>query len=310
MTEVVPDPKPEGPVKDPALLRDIHKAWQAYGCSICGQTADEDAHVGAQIEVHHIVGRAHGDDSWENTLGLCGAFLPCRCHQRVTDNELDISFVVGVGYVWTDKNTYEEGVCRTLGGSELDIALGPVPPAPARLKEPFAVVPDVPDELLPPIGLVAGIEGVRGRFETCQALWQHSQLELLQLAVLLLRVRKNRDYEGLGFKNMTEYLENVGIPSPTASKMKIAAETFATYWSELSDADRRELTVDRLYYAAQLLKRKFYKTTEEALGAAISTPQRYLWEQNMFGKTFVDKPSHKCSECGYSHPDLRAGEAS
>lgn len=87
----MPDQKPRPRVKNVELLRRIHEAYQLLGCSFCGRRASIYALGGTKVEVHHIIPRSRGgDDSWENTVGLCGPLAGCKMHALVEDHRYEI----------------------------------------------------------------------------------------------------------------------------------------------------------------------------------------------------------------------------
>ena len=74
-------------------------------------------------------------------------------------------------------------------------------------------------------------------------------------------------------------------------------------------SEQADLTVDRLYFAKQLLDFGRYEDREEALHAAVATPQRYLWQEwkRAKGATFGET-QHRCPDCGFLHHILTKGE--
>lgn len=301
---VTPDWKTPPPDREPSLLREIHEAWQPFGCSICGHRPAPGAPSGAQIEVHHLLSRAQGgDDSWENTLGLCGELCPQKCHWRVTTNRLSIDFVVDVGWCWTDRETGEEGVCRNIGREVRGEVIGPDTQAALdKLTMEHQRGPAIAVDRLPDIAKLPGRAGCEERFLIMQTLWRRLQADFLVVTLLVHKARVDKEWAVLGFETWKEYGEAIGIASPTLSKMLYVAKRFRGNWVTLSEADRADLTMDRLYYAGKLLDLGEYDDEEDALHSAVATPQRYIWEAYLAANAAkYGDTQHRCPDCGFLH---------
>lgn len=70
------DPKPEGRVKDPELLRRLHRRWRE--CALCGDSR-------ARLSLHHVH-RHPRDDVTANLIMLCGDGTR-GCHGRVEHHD-------------------------------------------------------------------------------------------------------------------------------------------------------------------------------------------------------------------------------
>lgn len=303
MTDVEPDLKPPAAVKDPALLREIHEAYQSFGCSLCGYIPRSGAVSGWQVEVHHIIGRRHGDDSWENSLGLCGELTPNKCHWRKTTNRITIAFVVGAGWVATDAVTGDETVLRQLSEESQDIqrSLGGVRSQPQAPVPVEALVParDAPDlEKLRMTGEAGAVE----RFQMIQQLMRRAENDFLAACLLVADVAKSREWAIVGYSSMKEYAEAARIPQPTLSKMLKVSKVFRGRWQELSHRDQQELSIDKLYYAGKLLTLGAYSSDMDALHSAVAVPQRYLYQQYMEKRLEGQNATlHECPTCGRVH---------
>lgn len=308
MTDVSPDPKPEAPHKDPELLKQIHEAWNAFGCALCGYRPSSAAQAGARIEVHHIVSRAQGgEDSWDNTVGLCGELAPQKCHWRVTTNRVSLAWLTETEpalLVWTDHVTHEEGICRELTREaqsvQADLQGGrPLTGPPVHARR-LPVAPELLPEVIRLQG--EGPEAAAERFSICQQLVHRVESDLLLLSLLLQDVAATREWSLLGYDSVRSYGEAAGISPPTMSKLRKIAKIFEGKWMELPASDRRELSLDKLYYAGKLLEAGAYHDSTAALHEAVARPQRDLWaeyrEKREEGK---DTDLHECPDCGQMH---------
>ncbi len=288
---------------DAELMREIHAAWQEFGCALCGYVAYVGAAEGWGVEVHHIVPRSQGGpDSWENTIGLCGELVPQKCHWKVTTNQIKLAVVDEVGLVWTDTRSGEEGICRELSEESSDIRRlvgGAKPLAEAPI--PSKKLP-VPSEWVPDLVKLKaeGEAGAVERFQVCQALIRRAERDLLTLAILVQEVASTKEWALLGYESIGDYADAAGISAPTLSKLRFVGKTFLGEWESLPEADRTDLSLDRLYYAGQLLKLGAYPDSRFALSEAVAKPQRYLY-QELKDARHGDAVMHECPDCGASH---------
>ncbi len=72
------DPKPEPRVRDPELLRSLHRRWSE--CALCGTTR-------GRLSLHHVLKRPR-DDMEGNLVMLCGDGTT-GCHGKVEAHDTE-----------------------------------------------------------------------------------------------------------------------------------------------------------------------------------------------------------------------------
>jgi hypothetical protein len=262
---------------DPALLRELSARWQGHGCAICGRSAPPDAELGYRVELHHLVGRAQlGPDTERNIIGLGGAFL-CNHHPLVTEHKIELYRTDAGELVWTDHNG-GRGVCRRLPESYYT----------PTMRMPVTTVLD------PETGELEPVAGPQERFTHLRTLIRESERRRLAAAIGLLVVFENREYERLEM-TWQDYYTGLGLAKATASKMLTVARTFRGAWQQLPEADQAELSVGRLYVAAQLVAEGL--DADEALHKAVQTPTHHLIAERK-GEEPVERRPMTCPECG------------
>lgn len=103
---MTPDPKRDGRIKDPDLMRQAH--WAFDECVICGAI---------DISIHHVLSRGQGgDDVWEDLVPLCGSGTT-GCHGGVEAGLDSVCRALG-RYLLTERPDTIEYLQKRLGGVE------------------------------------------------------------------------------------------------------------------------------------------------------------------------------------------------
>lgn len=295
-------------------LAELSRAWQSFGCAVCGQVARPGADSGWSIELHHTTNRSQGGHD-SPLLGLCGELLPNKCHWRVTVNRLRLE-ESAAGWVWIDQQSGETGLCRVL-----DLELAAETGLERALTRPDSEVKDrvwkrrpVPLERAENIAREEGIDvseivsggvaGAEARFNVARELNHRAQRAWMSLAIVIQKAMQMNDPSLLGFGTQEEWADAIGIDTATFSKLKLIGMQFAGAWEPLSEADKRNLSLEGLYIAARMMKLGHWSESQ-ALSEAVAQPVHKLYRSYRETLETGEKPhtveSHACPECGRWH---------
>ena len=278
----------------------LSDAWQRYGCALCGQTVAYRAEHG-RLELHRLIPGARGGKyETDNIAGLCDAFLPNRCHERVTRNEIKIAFESDVGaWVWTDTETGETDLLRTLRAPTRSRRSVLTVNYPARNSSRTNLRAAIPEEHLPStLHAEQGVLGAQERFRTAQELVVRAERTWMALALIVQAAMQMDDDVTLGFESKMLWGEAVGLSSGMVSKLRLVASQFQGAWLELPRQDRDNLSFEGLYCAAKMMKWGVWDR-EQALAEAVAKPASQLW-LDLRGLT-APVERCECPKCGASH---------
>jgi len=330
-------------VKDPELLRALKPIWRTHGCAFCGRTVPEEGtDAGFDIELAHVMGRGMGGgrrrDVADNILGLCGGLAPNQCHPRFDRHDIGIFTNTAHDECWEVKHGdplligdrhLRNGPVRRLRPGALEErvdsrqaaprspgallhgalaaqrgeASGALPfgekrlePGPTPFRDVLAAQNGVP-------AVVEHADTPEGRHILIRRLVVEAERNRIAAALLLLKAWEDREYEALN-RSWPEYYQEVGLGKSEVSKMLRVAATFRGMLNELPAADAGELSLERAYYAARLVREEVMSHTD-ALAAAVSTPS-----SGLVALLKGDEPADRCvcSNCGNNHV-RRAQEA-
>lgn len=113
-----PDWKPEGRIRNPELLRELHKEWRE--CALCGSIGWEHSPVPENrvwigLSLHHI-NKHPRDDLRGNLVMVCGHGT-AGCHGLIESNSAEHRGILGIYIVQNRPDTVEYLDWR-LGGLE------------------------------------------------------------------------------------------------------------------------------------------------------------------------------------------------
>jgi hypothetical protein len=312
-------------VKDAELLAELKPLWRAHGCAFCARSvAPEGVQEGFDVELAHVMGRGMGGgrrrDVADNILGLCGEMADNKCHWRYDRHDIGI-YTNTAGDEWWEIKT---GRPLIVGGREQ--RNGPVrrlrlgvnvpqrandpPRSPgALLRGASTAIPEglavAAPSALPAVRIDPTVEytATNGRVDTPAArleiirqLVRVAERNRIAAALLLLKAWDDREYESLE-KSWPEYYSECGIGKSEASKMLTVARTFRGQLMSLQQADADELSLERAYLAARLVREEVMGHTD-ALAAAVSTPS-----SGLVALLKGDEPADRCvcPGCGNNH---------
>ncbi len=282
-------------------LQGLSDAWQRFGCAICGTTVQTRSEQGWREELHHIIPRARGGgDEPENLMGLCGELLPNKCHWKVTNNIIKISWDEYLGsWIWTDTRSGEEGICRTLTADVIkDLNLDRRLPETAVLPQNSAT--SIPAEYLPsPLHAEAGVLPAQERFHAITELVVRAERTMMALALLVQAAISLEDHSVLGFEDVNAWSEAAGISKGSLSKLRTVARQFQGRWIDLPEQDRNNISFEGLYYAARMVRMGVWDA-EQALHEAVAKTATQLWQECRDAQN-ADRIHCVCPTCGVAH---------
>jgi hypothetical protein len=276
----------------------LSRAWQRYGCAVCGQVVQyENPDQGWAIELHRIVpGGRGGKYEVSNVAGLCGAFLN-RCHEKVTEGTVIIAWEDAVkGYTWLDRDTGDEGLLRLLTDEIIDqLRLDRALPVNLHRERKYDAVPAV--NLPASLHQEAGREGAEERFNVARGLVLRAERTWMALALVVQTGIALGDHAILGFGSPKEWADAMGIGKSTFSKLRIIAVYLEGEWVNLSQQDRDSLTIEKLTLAARMVRYGNW-TRDYALSEAVAKPTNVLWQEFLDSKGLFEE----CvCVCGHRH---------
>lgn len=250
-------------------------------------------------------------------MGLCGELLPNKCHWRVTTNRMKVEWHDGAkGHVWTDTRTGETGLCRPLimemaGEAGLSRALtAPVGLAHDRALRRRPVPAERAGAIAEQEGFVAedltggGLKGAERRFGMGRDLNHRAERAWMALAVVIQKAQEMGDPGMLGFTDVYEWGEAMGVNKTTMAKLRTIGMQFAGAWELLPEADKKQLSMEGLYVAARMVKTGHWDEAT-ALTEAVAHPVHKLWrtyrETVETGAEPHTAETHACPSCGRMH---------
>lgn len=291
-----------------AEVAELHARWQQYGCAICGRVASVYSPDGFKVELHHLDGRPSrgAGGPWaidpNRIIGLCGSLAPNRCHWKVTEHRIEL-VEEDARLRWIDRETGETDYCRRLpiaasapmveegrAGRDQTVVTGSAP-----------LDPSVGEPVAPPAAIAGagppspGAAPALGRFERLKRALTAWKRLTLELAAELKAARDGGDAEVLGVDWPT-YYSNLGLSKSQVSKMLAVADAFGERWKELPPAAQDELSLERMY-AGALLMRAQGLPADEVLEAVTQHPTEQLIAMRT-GKEPQDRHPCTCPQCG------------
>lgn len=135
-----------------------------------------------------------------------------------------------------------------------------------------------------------------GRHVLIRELIRQAEKNRLAAALLLMKAWEDAEYEKLDM-TWPEYYGDVGLVKSEVSKMLRVAQTFRGQLLTLPRADQAEMSLERAYYAARIVRAELMSHSE-ALSTAASTPT-----SGLVAILKGDEPADRCvcPTCGSNH---------
>jgi hypothetical protein len=133
------------------------------------------------------------------------------------------------------------------------------------------------------------------RFNKIRGLVRVAEANRIQAAVLLAGAADAEEWLVLDLPDFTSYCQHIGLPQSTGSKMLKVGRVFGDMLANLSPDKLAELSIERLYIAAQMVDQGM--PVSDALDNAIAHPTEWLLAQRD-GTEPLDKTPITCPHCG------------